>query len=117
MRAAQRLVAAVDARIDYYLGLASDPAVELVDMVADLRRQKAELEVEVKSKATEVGVLRAKEQDLTQKLRSMRAELDRAKKEQRRANRAFDALAHDNLAAAIEMYSTPDRIRQHKPDG
>jgi chromosome segregation ATPase len=116
VRAAERLVGTIDSNMSYYLSLATDPSVELVDMVDELQQTKRKLEQDVKQRSCTVIELRTREAQLTQQIRTLKIERDTAKKDARRRDRDFERLAALNPSAAYELYSSPDHIARLKPD-
>jgi len=116
VRAAERLACAIDSRIEYYLTLATDPSVELVDLIETLDRTKRELETEVAVRTRAVHQLRVTEQELRSKIKQQHQEVLAAKKAARRSERAFERLAAENPAAAYDLYSSAEQIRRHKPN-
>jgi chromosome segregation ATPase len=116
VRAAERLVETIDTNVGYYLSLATDPSVELVDMIEGLRSTKRQLEAEVAQRSSVVRELRAEQSRLDEQINTLKVERDAARKEARQASRDFELLAAANQAAAYDMYSSPEQIRRLKPN-
>lgn len=99
-----------------HLDLATDPEVDLSARIIQLERENRRLKQELDGKSSGSRELEVKVTTLTGQLADAKSRARESEKHNRKLQAQLAQAHTTNPAGVYDAYSTPDRIKRHKPN-